>query len=1030
MRKALMRGLAGILASLFAITMVATSYSDTRSAFINARLGTSSTKLVETGDGTQDPYHYKSEFSSLSDLVAAKKDLATQISAEGTVLLKNENNALPMNASSEGVTIWGHNSLFAARGGMIGSTAAAAEGQENADIIGALASRGFQLNQDMIALYASDEAFAYTRTTFFPGAGLIPAFTPAWEPPMVYMVGEIPASMYTDDVLASADGTAAVVVITRDSSEAADYSPGMFNGTEGDSFERPLALSQYEKDMLELAKAHSTKVIVLINADNPMELEELKQDSGIDAILWTGLPGVYGFYGVADILAGNVNPSGHLVDTYAVNSTSAPAMMNFGLYLYTNNSQNGIGGTLLTEDNKADWYVVESEGIYQGYKYYETRYEDQILGQGKAIAAEGSTAGGAWSYAKEVSYPFGYGSSYTTFTQTLDSVDVGVGRIGSAKVTVTNTGKVAGKSVVELFVQPPYTAGGLEKAAIQLVGFAKTQELAPGKSETVTVDIDPALFASYDETVTKGDGTQGAWVLEAGDYYFAIGNGAHEALNNVLANKLGGNDSLITVNADEVINADNAYLWTLGATDIETYSVNVQNALQAANLNNLIPDSVEYTTRADWSKGWKTVEPLTPTDEMMVGLTNSTYSLSVNGDGVTWGADNGLSFLSMVDLNDDGSIAGIMDFDDPQWDSLVEQITLDEAIHFIEWAADDLEDIASVMLPRTYMNDGPLGFAFDQIAGYKTRWTSSDSSAPTYVASQAEAGYSMATMPTEPVVAATYNAELVEREGELLGEDALYAKESVIIAPGLNLHRTPYCARNHEYYSEDSVLTNLMGQAFCIGASSKGLMTQTKHLAFNHQELNRSGISTFFTEQAGRENELRCFQGALSKNLTGSVMTAFNRIGTVYSGAYSGIVEQIARNEWGFKGGYVTDMVNGSMYMNWLDTVYAGGGTMLGDSSYWDGTALGTMEASRDAIAKDTAFQQQMQYTLKTWLYSLAQSNATNGMTSTTKIVAVHPWWQMTLYAADAAFGILAAVCVVIALIPGKKKANNDMKNV
>ena len=1013
MKKGLMRGLAGITAALCAIFFVAATYATTRAAFLNARLGTSSMELVETSDNPEDTYRWKSEFTSLGDLVESKVDLAAQIAAEGTVLLKNANGALPLAAGSETVTIWGHNSIFPALGGMIGSTATAADGQDSASLMSALASRGLMFNEEFVNLYASDEAFAYTRTTFFPGAGLIPSFTATWESPSIYMTGEIPASMYTDDLLATADNTAAIVIITRDSSEAADYSPSMFCATEGDFFERPLALSQYEKDMIELAKAHSTKVIVLINADNPMELEDLKNDPEIDAILWIGAPGLYGFNGVADVLAGNVSPSGHLVDTFAVNSTSAPAMTNFGLFMYTNNSQDDPNG--LTLDNKSDWYVVESEGIYSGYKYYETRYEDQVLGQGNATTTEGSSDGGTWSYANEVSYPFGYGMSYTTFDQTLDAVSVEVGGVGTAVVTVTNTGDVAGKSVVQLYVQTPYTAGGLEKAAIQLVGFAKTDELAPGASQTLIIDIDPAFFASYDEDVTKADGTQGAWVLEAGDYYFAIGNGAHEAINNVLALKTGSTDGLVSVNDDEVVNPDSAYLWTLDAADIETYSTNVQNALQNMDINNLIPGTVEYTTRSDWSKGWVTVESITPTDEMMVGLTNANYELNANGEGVTWGADNGLTLIDMITTDENGNVT-VLDIDDPQWQSLVEQATLDEAINFIEFGGDDIENIDSVLLPRTYMNDGPIGFAYDQVAGYKTRWTSSDSAVPTYVSDQAEATYSMAVFPTEPVVAATFNVDLIEREGELYGEDALWAKESICICPGVNLHRTPYCARNHEYYSEDSVLTNLCAMAFCEGASSKGLVTQAKHLAFNHQELNRSGISTFGTEQAARENELRCFQGVMSTNTTKSVMTAFNRCGTVYVGAHQGVLEQIARTEWGYKGGFVTDMVNGSMYMNWRDTVAAGGGIMLGSSANWVGTDLGTMEDSKSAIAADTYFQQKMQEAIKSWLWACAQSNITNGLSSTTVLKSVTPWWQAALNGACGGFGVLTALFAFLAL--------------
>ena len=1026
MKQGLMRGLAAFTASLCAVSLVAASYAPTRAAFINSRLGTVSYKLEETGEQEGDSYYFESEFSSLEDLLGAKAELAEQISSEGTTLLKNTNAALPLDSAAEKVTLWGHNSVFNAKGGMIGSTASAAEGQDDFGLIDAMFARGFQLNEQMIGFLTSDEAFAYTRQTFFPGAGLVPSFEATWEAPAVYLVGELPASMYTDDVLASADDTAAVCVITRDSSEAADYEVMMFNGTEGDSFERPLALSQYEKDMIELAKQHSTKVIVLINANNPMELEELKNDPDIDAIVWAGEPGVYGFLGVADVLSGAANPSGHLPDTYAVNSASAPAMQNFGLYMYTNNSNNGSAqGDIpqLTVDNKADWYVVEQEGIYQGYKYYETRYEDEILGQGNASAAEGSSNGSAWSYANEVSYPFGYGSSYTTFEQKLDSVNVNIGGLGEAQVTVTNTGDVAGKSVVELFVQSPYTEGGLEKSAVQLAGFAKTSVLEPGASETVSVEIDPALFASYDETVTKADGTVGAWVLEAGDYYFAIGNGVHNALNNILAAKTGSDAGLISVNDDEVISADNAKVWNLGETDVETYSVNVENALQAADINKLIPDTAEYTTRSDWSKGWKTVESITPTAEMMVGLTNSTYALSENGEGVTWGADNGLLLVNMIETDENGNFAGVADFNDERWQQLVEQVTLDEAIQFVEWCADDVENIDSVLLPRTYMNDGPLGFAFDQVAGYGTRWTKADAAAPTYVEKgNAYAGYSMAVMPTEPVVSATWNIDLVRREAELYGEDALWAKESVCIAPGINLHRTPYCARNHEYYSEDPVLTSLFAYNFCDAAGSKGLVTQTKHFAFNHQELNRSGISTFMTEQAGRENELRCFQKVMSTNATGTVMTAFNRCGTTFVGAYKGTLEQIARNEWGFLGGYVTDMVNGVYYMNWLDTVYAGGGTMLGSAPNWQGTSVGTMEEKKAEIAKDTEFQKQMQYTLKTWLYSLAQSNTLNGISTTSRIVKVLPWWQGAIYAAAAVTALLTALFLFLGIKAGKKR--------
>lgn len=1005
------RGLAGLTASLLCICIVATSIMSSRASFLNSRLGTVSYKVVNEGD--EDTNYFKSEFSSLEELVTAKEKLAEEIAAEGAVLFKNENSALPLDVSGETVTVWGMNSMLPATGGMIGSQAAAnGEKQNSYDIVSALEAKGFQLNGATLGLYGSHlsdiENDEYIRHTFFPGAGLVPGFTPTWEAPGVYLVGEIPPEEYTDDILASADNTAAICVITRDSSEAADYETTMVCGTPGDSFERPLALSEYEKAMIELAKQHSTKVIVLVNSDSAMEVEELKQDEEIDSILWTGAPGAVGFLGVADVLCGDANPSGHIADTYAVNSASSIAMANFGVYQYTNSSAGD--DPVLTEADKADWFEVETEGIYNGYKYYETRYEDQILGQGNATAAAGSSTKEAWNYANEVSYSFGYGLSYTTFTQTLDSVELTADSKGKAKVTVTNTGDTAGKSVAQLYVQAPYTNGGIEKSAIQLVGFAKTDILEPGQSTALEIEIDPAYFASYDES---GDG---AWVLEAGDYYFSIGNGAHEALNNVLAAKRGSADGLISLTADETINGANAVKWTLEKTDKDTYSANVENALQDCNINNLIPDTAEYATRSDWTKGWETIDSLTPTEEMMKGLTNSKTALSENGDGVTWGADNGLTIFDMVELDDKGNFAGVKDIDDEAWNQLIEQMTLEEAIQFIAYGGDDLENINSILFPRSYMNDGPVGFTADQIANYMARWTKDETSEPTYVgADNPYADSSMAVMPTEPVVAATFNRELVEREGELNGEDGLWAKESVIIAPGANLHRTPYCARNHEYYSEDSQLTNLMATAFCTGAESKGLLTDIKHFAFNHQETNRSGMSVFFTEQAARENELRCFQGVMTENLAGSSMTAFNRAGVDFVGAKAGLLVQIARNEWGYTGAFVTDMINGADYMNWRDVVFNGGGIALTESAYATSN-IGLMENAEKQIAKDTAFQKEMQQGIKYWMYNMAQTNTINGLSATSVLKNVTPWWLGLLIAGDILFGALTVVFIALQL--------------
>ena len=1033
MRKGnLWRGLSTTTAVLLVISLILGSIADSRADFLNQRLGTTNYKIMNIdADDAGDGIYYESEFSSLAELVAAQKEIAAQISAEGSVLLKNDG-ALPLNKDSETVTLWGLNSRTPILGGNVGSTAAAnvEAGQIAYGPREALTEKGFTLNTTMNTFYDSPQLDAYRMSSEFFGMpvfghALSPAFWMMPINPMSYNVGEAPASLYTNDVLTSADGTAAVVVISRDNSEAADYHPGMFSAVESDSFERPLALSENEKAMIELAKAHSTKVIVLLNCDNPVEIEGLKQDDGINSILWVGAPGINGFLGVADVLSGAVAPSGHLSDTYAVSSVSAPAMVNYGLHGYINNSVFGGDSADLTEGNTGDWYLVESEGIYTGYKYYETRYEDQILGQGNAGAPNGSTSGSSWNYADEMSYPFGYGISYTTFEQKLERVDLTVGGTGTAVITVKNTGSVAAKSVVQLYVQTPYTAGGIEKSAIQLLDFAKTDVLQPDQSVQVTIEFDPQYIASYDETAVKANGTQGAWVLEAGDYYFAIGNGAHEALNNVLANKLGSTDGLIAITDDETINGENAIKWTLGATDIETYSVNVQNALQDCDLNYFIENAVEYTTRADWTKGWTPVDGIAATDEMLVGLRNQTYSLSANGEGLQWGVNNGLKLIDFVVVDDEGNYAGVIPMDDARWDQLIAQMSIDEAITFVENTAK--QSVPSIGYITGMVNDGPLGFAFDQVAGYYLNWQPESSNEPTYVSEKDEyANYSMAVMPTEPVVAATFNKELVEREGEIFGETGLWANITIIMAPGLNLDRAVYCARNHEYYSEDPMLTNLLGVAVCKGGNSKGLQMEPKHLAFNHQELNRFGLCTFFNEQAGRENELRAFQGSLQSNYAAGLMSAFNRHGTVWAGADEGVQVQIVRNEWGYEGWITTDMVSFPNVMNWKDGVYGGSSTMLGDANAYADSEFGNMEANKDLILSDTEFQLKMREGIKYTLYACAKGAHMNGTLASTTAVYVRTWWQNTFLGVQIGTGVLTVAFAALGIVSVLKKKQDQ----
>ena len=767
----------------------------------------------------------------------------------------------------------------------------------------------------------------------------------------------------TEEMLDCArDNDVSLIIIGRTAGEDQD------NKAEAGSY----CLTETEEDMIRRVCEVSRRTVVLLNVGNVIDMSWVKKYHP-QAVLYVWQGGQEGGSGVADVLTGKVCACGKLTDTIAERIEDYPSTENFG-------------------DPFKNYY---KEDIYVGYRYFETFVRDKVL------------------------YPFGYGLSYTTFTQELESVDVISGEKGLAKVKVTNTGDVAGKDVVQLYVQTPYIEGGLEKASIQLLDFGKTEVLEPGESQTLEIEFAPEYMASYDEKAVKEDGTEGAWVLDSGDYYFTIGNGAHEALNNVLAVKTDSTDDLITITDDETIEPENVVTVSLGE-DKETYSENVENAFQDCDINNLIPDTAEYTTRSDWSKGWKEVESITPIEEMMKGLTNSAYELTENNDEeVVWGADNGLSTVDFLQFNEDGTFAGALPLSDEKWDQLMDQLTLEEAANFIEKAGDkNFEKLDSIFLPEAIWYDGPIGYSYDQIAGYATRWNESNSSEPTYVSSDNEyASYSMSSMPTEPVVAATFNKELVEREGELFGEDGLWSNANSIAAPGLNIHRAPYCSRNHEYYSEDAMLTNLLGQAVCKGGKSKGLMMMPKHYIMNHQELNRSGVSTFFTEQAARENELRAFQGAMENNYAQGIMTGFNRLGTVYSGASEASQVQVARNEWGFEGWIVTDMINGADYMNWRDIVFGGGGGCLTTSAY-ESANIGSMTSTENLklIAKDSAFQKKMKETIKYFVYNTVASNDMNTITTSTKYIHVLTWWQIAFMAAEVVFGLLTLLFAVMYL--------------
>ena len=807
------------------------------------------------------------------------------------------------------------------------------------------------------------------------------------------------------------DNNVMIVTIARSASENGSYNPGTagVDPTQNLNQTDPLGLSDDERDLIQAAvdakASNGGKVIVLLNNASAMEVQEIQDNDGVDAILQVGLPGGYGFYGVADILSGAVSPSGHLTDTYAVKNANSPAAQNFGDLQWTN----------ANPDIKMNDAIVEAENIYIGYKYYETRYFDTVMNQGNASSTVGSSTGSAWNYDDEVTYPFGYGLSYTTFTQTLDDLHVDLeNETVTAKVTVTNTGSVAGKDVVQLYVSLPYTdydkEHGVEKAAVQLLDYGKTAELAPGASETVTITADMQNMASWDSTADNAAGTKGCYILDAGDYYFTIGNGAHEAVQNVLAAE--GQD----VGGD----ADKAKSWNLGSQDTTTFATTkngtaVENQLADMDVNYWLPGTATYLTRADWEGTFpKTYKDLTATDEMIDILDNDIYEINANGDPstVTFGADNG---LTLADLK------GVSDINDERWDMLMDEITLEECMIRTGFGGTSTKVIESIMSPETIQNDGPNGIYSYPLGQYAN--TDASTGDPCVVdANDPNLTYKMGTMVNETVIAQTFNKDLAADYGRVIGNYSLWANTTIFWGIGTNLHRLPYNARNHEYYSEDAVLTAGQGTAYAAAAMEYGVIIAPKHLAFNDTEINRTGVSVFMTEQQARENELRGTQGIVENAHVLGVMTAYNRVGITQDNAHTGLTKNILRNEWGFEGLISEDFIQDANYVVLKEAVLNG---ITMSCNTGDNTMAAVSEKypywTVEAVSQDTTMMTALKQAMKYQNYALANSNAMDGMASNTKLVSVRTWYDNALTAVQIVFAALTVLAAAMYVLDERK---------
>ena len=1016
-KRNLWRGLTTLTASLLTVSVAAGPVVDSYRTDIDKFLGTKSSAMV-TDSTDEDLYTYKSDYSSTTELLDSIEDLGERMSEEGTVLLKNENNALPLSKDeTQKLSLLGFSSYYPVQGGDMGSSLNENKGTDadTVDFVEALNAKGFGINEDLQKLYKSLEADFKTEVNM-------------WGNIMEYYHITAPA---TDGVFASKepsqekmdsvddkwkdsmdDYNVMLVTIGRSSTENGTYLPGVDGVDASQNLNQtdPLGLSDDERDLINAAveakENNGGKVIVMLNNANAMEIDEIKNNDGVDAIMEIGFPGGYGFYGVADILSGEANPSGHLTDTYAVTNSNSPAAQNFGNYEWTNADPS-------VNINAEE---VEAEDIYTGYKYYETRYADTVLGQGNADATVGSSTGKAWNYDDEVSYPFGYGLSYTTFEQTLKSVDVDLAnRTVTAEVDVKNTGDVAGKDVVQLYTSVPYTdydvENKVEKSAVQLLDYEKTDMIEPGESQTVTITADAQDMASWDSSCENEAGTTGNWILDNGTYYFTVGNGAHEAVNNVLAAQ----------NQDVEGNKDNVQTWELGDFDSSSFAVTlngtpVENQLQDADLNNWMEDTVTYLSRNDWEGTWpKTYKDLTATDEMISTMADDYSDIEANGDpsSVTFGADNGMTLANMK---------GVEDITDERWSTLMDQLTLEECLIRTGLGGTSTKVIESITSPEAIQNDGPNGFNSYPLGQY----ANSDASTgdPCVIAEDdPNRDYKMGVMANETVIGQTFSKQLAAEWGKAVGNYSLWANTAIWWGVGTNLHRTPYNARNHEYFSEDAVLTAGQGAAIIKAGHEYGVLIAPKHLAFNDTEINRTGIAEFMTEQAARENELRGTQSCIEDANALAVMTTYNRVGCVTSNAHTGLLLNILHKEWGFKGLMSEDFIQNPAYTKIHMAVHngvtmtcnTGDNTMAAVEAVWPYWSVENASQSEELL---TDLKQAMLYQN----YALANSNAMDGMSTSTHIEKLNTWYDNLITGLRIGFGVLTVLCAAMYLLGLKKK--------
>lgn len=958
---------------------------------MNMYFGKGGIVISQDKNATLNTEYYTSQYSSGEELLAASEQLAREVEDEGIVLLKNENNALPLTTNEKAVSLFGRTSVDPI---YTGAGSAATESTP-VDYKTALEQQGFSINQALYDFYANHAISTETQTTTmatgylgdvdvdYIGRGFISAMGVAKF--VDDIIAEVPLVDYPDSLTSTYTeyGDAAIIFIGRVGGEGCDLPTSMadyYTATAEDAEKHYLELDSREIDMLNYVKAQKDagvfkKIIVVLNTANALELGFLEDASyGIDAALWVGCIGDQGANGLADVLTGAVTPSGRTVDTFVYDLTKDPSYQNFDDIYYTN-VDGSIGGY------ESGCFNEYEEGIYVGYRYYETAAAEAMAGNYSGFDYDG-----------EVVYPFGYGLSYAKFTMEYDGTPVYKDGVFSFNVKVTNTSDAySGKQVVQIYAETPYTYGGIEKAKVVLAAFGKTNLLAPGESQTLTLTVNSDDLASYDYKIN------GCYVLDAGDYHFYLSENAHSWSEIDVTD----NTKCFTQALDSTIfNGENNR-----SSDLVT-AVNQFDDVSAVFTDTSVEGSPLNMSRADFAGTFPTAPTtadLEAEDSIKVALEtnfqedtdallgNVESSLVYASETPTTGSNNG---LSLIDLR------GI-DYDDPMWDELLDQLDMSDVANMLANAGFNTAEINSVGKPATLDYDGPMGW---------NTWVSANGDAAICIG-----------FPAEEMLAATWNEALAYEVGLIVGEQGLYNGFDGWYAPAMNTHRSAFAGRNYEYFSEDGLLSGKIAAQEVSGAMQYGTYCYLKHFALNDKEDGRNGIATFANEQAIREIYLRPFEvcvkeakatityndsngNSTTKEISActAIMSSYNRIGTKWSGATYGLMTQILRNEWGFTGTVISDYFGGSAYMDTDEGLRAGNDIML--NTFSDGSLTDSASATAQIAMRKAAHNV---------LYTVVNSHAMQGIASGVTISYELANWQKLLIAGDMVVAVLLIIGIV-----------------